>query len=101
MLYGITDIQKQRMCIEFAAFKEIEEVILFGSRAKGNHKYGSDIDLAIKGKNFNLKSMLKLSHRLEELNIPFKIDLIIYNNIKDSDVIDHIKRVGISFYKNT
>jgi len=79
--------------------KTLDEVILFGSRAKGNFKPGSDIDLALKGESLDLNIILSLMKKLDDLNLPFKFDLLIFEKIKDEDVIDHIKRAGISFYK--
>ncbi len=76
----------------------ITEAVLFGSRAKGNFKNGSDIDLALKGE-LSLKDILSLMQKLDELNLPHKFDLIIYNHIKEPALIDHIDRVGKIIYK--
>jgi len=78
----------------------IEEAIIFGSRAKGNFKNGSDIDLALKGKNFDNDDLLELSYLLnEETFLPYKFDLLIYNSIKNKKLIEHIQRCGIIIYK--
>ena len=78
----------------------VDEVILFGSRAKGNYKKGSDIDLAIKGVNFSARLALDLkSHINEELPIPYMVDIIDYNSLEQEGLKEHIDRVGIVFYK--
>ena len=90
----IKDIQKV-----FSAFSEVDEAILYGSRAKGNFKPGSDIDLTLQGKDLNLSVVNKISLKLDDLLLPYTFDLSVYRHIKDSDLIDHIHRVGIPFYK--
>ena len=78
----------------------IEEAIIFGSRAKGNFENGSDIDLALKGDNFSNDDLIELSSFLnEETLLPYKFDLLIYNNVKNIELIEHINRCGIVIYK--
>ncbi len=79
---------------------EIEEVILFGSRAKKTHKKASDVDLAIKGKEISDKTPKRLSAMLnEELPLPYFIDIVHYETIRNQDLIDHIERVGEIIYR--
>jgi predicted nucleotidyltransferase len=77
---------------------KIEEAILFGSRAKGNYSDGSDIDIALKGNRVRLNDMLNLSIELDDLELPYKFDLVIYSRIKEQTLKDHIDRVGISLF---
>lgn len=90
----IEDIQKV-----FQDNWKVDAVVLFGSRAKGNYRERSDIDLAVKGRNITFDDILSLSSKLDDLNLPYEIDLINYSSIKDEDVIEHIDRVGIVFYE--
>ena len=53
----------------------VDEVIVFGSRAMGNYKPGSDIDLAILGDNFTFDDLLALYMRIEKLELLYKFDL--------------------------
>jgi predicted nucleotidyltransferase len=79
---------------------EIEEVVIFGSRAKGNFKKASDIDLAIKGKTVTDVTIKRLSARLnEELSMPYFFDVLEYASINNQDLLDHIQRVGTVIYK--
>jgi uncharacterized protein len=81
---------------------EIEEVIIFGSRAKGNFKKASDIDLAIKGKTVTQVTIKRLSARLnEELPMPYFFDVLDYASINNQDLLDHIKRAGTVIYKKS
>ncbi len=77
----------------------IEEVILYGSRAKGTQKHASDIDLVIKGENLTTKDQFRLENDLDDLLLPWKFDVSIFHNITNPELLDHIKRVGVSIYK--
>lgn len=83
-----------------AQYSEIDQVIVYGSRAKGNYKPGSDIDLTIKG-NLEFGSLMKLENQLDDLLLPYTIDLSLYHNINNPDLIDHIGRVGKVFYEKS
>ncbi len=99
MLYGLKNQTIEKINQVFARYQEVEKVILYGSRAKGNHKKGSDIDLTLIGENLNLQLLNKISLDFDDLLLPYKIDLSIYDQISNSDLIDHISRVKKSFYK--
>ena len=79
----------------FKEFDKVEKVILFGSRAKGTAKVGSDIDLALVGKGISFKDLCRMGARLEDLDLPNKIDLVEYNSITNPELKFHIERVGI------
>lgn len=83
----------------FAAFTQVEEAILYGSRAKGNYRPGSDIDLTLKGKELNHYIISQIAVKLDDLLLPYLFDISIYHQINNPDLIDHIKRVGVVFYK--
>ncbi len=100
MQYGLKKESIEKVNRIFAQYDKVEEVILYGSRAKGNYKPGSDIDLTLKGKELNLKLLNKISLELDDLLLPYTFDLSIYNHIKQADLIDHIVRVGKVFYKS-
>lgn len=78
----------------FRNHPKVKEVILFGSRAKGNFKNGSDIDLCLKGNQLELKDVLNLQIELDELLLPYTYDIIIFDRIQESDLVEHIERVG-------
>jgi predicted nucleotidyltransferase len=78
----------------FRATPKIEEVIVFGSRAKGNFSEGSDIDLAIKGHDVNVDTILTLMNDIEILGLLYKVDVQNYQNVKNNDLKEHIDRVG-------
>ncbi len=77
---------------------KINEIVLFGSRAKGSYHNGSDIDFALKGEKINLNDIIDISIELDILELPYKIDLVIFDRINETSLIDHIQRVGINLY---
>ncbi len=83
----------------FSGFPQIEEVILFGSRAKGTYKPYSDIDLTLRGSKVDLSIQQKIELQLDDLLLPQKIDLSIYDKIADSSLLAHIDRLGLVFYR--
>lgn len=78
--------------------ERIQSVILFGSRAIGNFHASSDVDLALKGDHLNLDDILDASLEIDELFLPYKFDLIIFDRIKEETLIDHISRMGIKLF---
>jgi len=82
----------------FSKHKQIEKAILYGSRAKGNYKKGSDIDLVLKGEELNLTIINKISMELDDLLLPYSFDISILNQISNPELLAHIKGVGVVFY---
>ena len=80
-----------------ADYPAIEQVILFGSRAKGNYRNGSDIDLCVDAPALGLQEQLNIESRLDDLLLPWKIDLILRHEIRHPGLVDHIQRAGIPF----
>ncbi|WP_363320910.1 nucleotidyltransferase domain-containing protein [Desulfobacula sp.] len=99
-MFGIEKHIIKMILSEMSNHSEVCDIIIFGSRAKGNFKKGSDIDLAIKGKNisFELVAGLKTSFN-QKLLIPYHVDIVHYESISNKDLIDHIDRIGISLLR--
>jgi len=98
MIYGLKDEVVEAICKIFQDHPEVEKVILYGSRAKGNFKPASDIDLTLKGALLDLTILNHISWELDDLLLPYTFDLSIYNQISNPELLDHIQRVGIVFY---
>ena len=73
----------------------VEQIILFGSRAMNRHQSASDIDLALKGSQLNFSNMLQLKSAIDDLMLPYKVDLVIYETSQNKDLKEHIDRIGI------
>lgn len=83
----------------FIKYPQIECVILYGSRAKGTYKNGSDVDLTLKGRELDLHVLSKVGNDIDDLLLPYKFDLSIFSDIENKELRDHINRVGVEFYK--
>jgi uncharacterized protein len=83
----------------FSRYPEVEKAILYGSRAKGNYRPGSDIDLTAQGDMITLTILQKIENELDELLLPYKIDLSVFHQIENPELIAHIERVGKVFYQ--
>uniref|UniRef100_UPI0034DEB305 restriction endonuclease subunit S n=1 Tax=Candidatus Thiodubiliella endoseptemdiera TaxID=2738886 RepID=UPI0034DEB305 len=97
-MFGLSPDVIRNIKKEFSKFPQIEKVILYGSRAKGNYKDGSDIDVTLIGKNLNLKTVYALEEFLEALYLPYSFDISIFTQIDNDDLIEHILNVGKDFY---
>lgn len=85
----------------FGQFSEIDRVLLYGSRAKGTFRHGSDIDLAVMlkpGVEPGPDLYAKISESIENLDLIYTIDLSLYHEIKNPALVDHTNRVGVRFY---
>lgn len=97
MKYGLIDRDFIHINAAIQEFPEIEKVILFGSRAKGNYKKGSDVDLAIKGDRLTYEITARFADCLnEEKPLPYFFDVVHYEAIADLMLKAHIDRVGIN-----
>jgi predicted nucleotidyltransferase len=80
-------------------FPQIEKALFFGSRAKGNFKRGSDVDIAIMGENIDYSCISALSTLLnEESMLPYYFDIVHLESVTDKPLLEHIHRVGKTFY---
>ncbi|GAB4219829.1 MAG TPA: nucleotidyltransferase domain-containing protein [Spirochaetota bacterium] len=102
MKFGLSEKTIDLICSIFRQYPQIEKVIVYGSRAKGNYKNGSDIDLAlIGGDDLTMDVLYKILHELDDLLLPYSFDISLYKFIHDPDLIDHIHRVGLVFYQKS
>lgn len=79
-------------------YSEVEKAIIYGSRAKGNFKLGSDIDLTIIGESISLSILSRIESDFYYSPLIYKIDLSVFNQIENTDLVAHIKRCGMLFY---
>lgn len=100
MKFGLTDRDIGYILKGIRTFPEIEEVVIFGSRAMGNYKKGSDIDLAVKGSRVDMRVISKLTYLLDEkYPIPYFFDVVSYDKIKNPDLIKHIDDFGKTIFR--
>ena len=102
MKYGLLRRDIDEILQALRRFPEIDEAILFGSRAKGNYKSGSDVDIAIKGKAIVHSCVAALSFFLnEESLLPYFFDIVHYEGITERELAQHIDRVGKLLYSRS
>ncbi|MDA3899731.1 MAG: nucleotidyltransferase domain-containing protein [Spirochaetes bacterium] len=102
MLYGLSDEVIKKLITVFSKFRNIEKVIIYGSRAKDTFKAGSDIDLTLVGKQLTLSNCLyPVIDEIEVLLLPYIVDLSIYSQVNNPDLIEHIDRVGKIIYQRS
>lgn len=99
MPYGLSEDTLARIHEVLAAHAEVEQAVLYGSRAKGNFREGSDIDLCLIGVGISLMLQMQIESELDDLLLPYKIDLSRLHALDNPALIDHIRRVGVMIYE--
>jgi len=100
-MYGLLDRDIKYIKEAIKMYPEIDEVIIFGSRAMGNYKKGSDVDIALKGQNINRRTVTRLADDLnEKYPLPYFFDVINYNDILNEELKKHIDNIGKIIFKN-
>jgi len=96
--HGIPPATLRQIIAALDRFPAIERAVLFGSRAKGTHKPGSDIDLALYGTTLDWREIGRLADALDDLLLPYRFSLIRHDPALDAEVAVHITRVGIPIF---
>jgi predicted nucleotidyltransferase len=99
MSFGLSDIDIEKIKNVFGRFPQIEQVIIYGSRAMGNYRPNSDIDLTVKGLSISLDILNKITQNLDDLLLPYLIDISNFKQLDNPEFINHIERVGKVFYQ--
>jgi len=97
--HGLTDETVAQIHEVLAHHPEVEKVVLYGSRAKGNFKPGSDVDLTLLGAGVTSKIGGQIQDELEDGPLPYTFDLSMLAQITQADLLDHIRRLGVVFYE--
>ena len=101
MNHGLPSATVARMRAAFDRYPGVEKAVLYGSRAKGNYKPGSDIDLTLVGEGLTSAQLGSIADELDDLLLPYKIDLSLFGQIGSPELRAHIERVGQIFYERT
>ncbi len=99
MKFGLSDTVIKELQDVFRRHVNIEKVLIFGSRSKGNYRPGSDIDLAIVGKDIDYRQLLDIQTEIDDLEMLYSIDLLDYQSKVGTPIGDHIDRVGQVFFE--
>lgn len=101
MSHGLSETTVDRIRGVLAQFPEVEKAVLYGSRAKGTHRPGSDIDLALCGGGLDHRQLSRIAEALDDLLLPYQIDLSLCASLTHPALLDHIRRVGVTLYTHT
>lgn len=96
--FGLSEKDRNIILYILKKFTEIRTVRIFGSRAKGNYKRGSDIDLAVMDPVED-RILGKIQSEFEDSNLPYRVDILCYPGLTHPELKEHIDRVGIVFYE--
>ncbi len=101
MKFGLSNETIAAICSVFKKYPQIDTAILYGSRAKGTYRPGSDIDLTLKGTGLDLRLISEIGNSLDDLMTPYKFDISVFDQIENDDLLKHIARVGVVFYSRS
>lgn len=96
---GLSDETHKNIHRILEHYPAISKVVIFGSRAKGTHNKGSDIDLCLFAQNIDNTVLTALENELDDLLLPYEIDLCLFDQIRNPALKDHIQRVGLIFFE--
>ena len=99
--FGLPAITLEKLNGIFARHDAIDSVLIYGSRAKGNYRTGSDIDLIIKGDEISFAEFMQIEDQIDDLMLPYTVDLSQYRLLENADLIAHIDRVGMVIYQRS
>ena len=98
-MFGLTDQEIQQLKVYLAAIPEIKRAWIYGSRAKGNYKDFSDVDLTLEGVALTRRHLLRLATQLHDSSLPYQFDLSLYDTLKNPELLSHIGRCGRIIYE--
>ena len=98
-MFGLTSKDIDLIIKVLRSHSDVEEAVLFGSRAMGNYKPGSDVDIALKGSLLSDTCGDIAVELNERLPLPYQFDLVVYDDIIHEPLREHIDRYGKTLYK--
>lgn len=98
--FGLSEKSINTILNIFSSYSKILKVIVYGSRAKGNYKAGSDIDMTIfHDGTLSHVELLSILNDFDDSDLPYLVDLSIFSELTNKDLIDHINRFGKIIYE--
>lgn len=98
---GLPEAAVNKICGIFRDYPGISRVILYGSRAMGTYRHGSDIDLCLDAEPLGLTELLAIENKIDDLLLPWKVDLSLMHALDNPALLEHIRRVGVDFCRFT
>lgn len=98
-MFGLDEKELRILKSCFSHQPLVSKAVVFGSRAMGNYKRGSDIDIAIFGDGITGREQSEIINEFEESNLPYEMDILIYDSIKSGELKKHIQEYGKELYR--
>lgn len=99
MKYGLSNRTLQKIQSVLSHYPQVERAILYGSRATGTYRNGSDIDLTLYSDALTHSILSRIDTELDDLLLPYTIDLSIFDQIDNPVMVEQIQRIGVNFYE--
>ena len=100
MEFGLNNQEIKILRDVLASVPEVEEAIIYGSRARGTNKVASDIDITLNGSNLTYLQLALLDAKIDDLYLPYFVDLSLFSMLRNEDLIESIEREGKVLYRN-
>ena len=94
MIPGIPQADSQRLLLLICSHPHVQKIVLYGSRALGRQRAGSDIDICLEAPSMELGELLELGAALDDLLLPWNVDLQLRHLIAHEGLVAHIERAG-------
>lgn len=99
MNFGLPESTISTLLSVFKKYAQVEEVVIYGSRAKRNYRVGSDIDIVLKGSNVTEAIRSQIALDIDDSATPYLLDIAVFEHLSSPSLVEHINRVGKLFYK--
>ena len=99
MTDGLKEAHRSAIVDVLRANPRVERAVLFGSRAKQTFTLGSDVDIALFGESLTTADQARLAADMDELTVPQRVDLLLYDGIEDAALRKHIRQDGIELHR--
>ena len=98
--FGLETMEMDKIIMSIASIDGVDKALIYGSRAKGNYKPFSDVDISLVGKSLSYSDLLRLHSIIDDLLLPYEIDLNIFDLIQNENLKEHILRCGRVIYES-
>jgi len=96
--FGLPPHVTQSLKRIFQAHADIEQATVYGSRAKGNYRYNSDIDIMLTAPDLSWQEFTRIEVEIDDLLLPWKVDLALKHQVENRELLEHVARVGVRVY---
>lgn len=99
MDHGLTQFTIDRIREILGRYPQVQKVILFGNRARGDYGDKTDIEIALEGDDIDISLLFMIDNDLVDLLLPYEVDLIRLSRVKNPELKEHIEEEGISLFE--